>query len=555
MDVAAALLAACAVAHVLATRLSWAGVPLQTDTGMWAYIGGRILDGAVPYRDLWESKPPGIYYTFAAIEWLFGRGTDSAFLWLDAALSLGVFAATWAVTRCFASRVASAAALLLLSLMFCHRVLADWGDNVEKFVALFEMTACYLVLRSFDSRHARLCWLTVGICCGLAGLFKQTGILFLVATSLTTLWLGVRTRQTAKIILGRIGLMIVGAALLWLPVTAGLLAAGAFHRFWQQVVLFDLLRVGSGVAERSRLTDPEHWSAVLATLKLVSILFGPALLGAALVLLRRQPTAPPARPPAPVTDDRVMFVLVYWLLATAVFPFAPYGYGHYLLQAAPPAAVLAARVFTQTPDGPSRRGWTVAAILVILLGLWPLADHLAFTFDLNNKYRAVYDQMRRETDDLVAIVRQQTAPGESVMLWPPDYAASYYAQRRTPLEASNSDVIFKNKIGRLSPPMPELFARLVKSPPDVILDTMTVGVQLPSPGKGENDVTLVAPQGSFPMAVMPDEDHATPEDRLLAPIKTWVHQSYGGQQYVGIGTIYYRGRPWRPWKDVFVPVK
>ena len=65
-------LAVLALLHVVLTRLSWAQIPLQTDTGMWAYIGSRILDGARLYRDLWESKPPGIYYTFAAMIRLFG---------------------------------------------------------------------------------------------------------------------------------------------------------------------------------------------------------------------------------------------------------------------------------------------------------------------------------------------------------------------------------------------------------------------------------------------------------------------------------------------------
>ena len=75
--------AGCAVLHVLLSRLSWLGIPLQTDTGMWAYLGGRILDGALPYRDLWESKPPGIYYTFALVEWLSGIGRDGPLFWLD----------------------------------------------------------------------------------------------------------------------------------------------------------------------------------------------------------------------------------------------------------------------------------------------------------------------------------------------------------------------------------------------------------------------------------------------------------------------------------------
>jgi hypothetical protein len=41
--------------------------PLARDQGVFAYVGSVILKGDWPYRDVWEVKPPGIYYTYAAI--------------------------------------------------------------------------------------------------------------------------------------------------------------------------------------------------------------------------------------------------------------------------------------------------------------------------------------------------------------------------------------------------------------------------------------------------------------------------------------------------------
>jgi hypothetical protein len=554
-NIAAILLALCTVAHLLMTRLSWSGTPLQTDTGMWAYIGGRILDGALPYRDLWESKPPGIYYTFAIIEWIFGRGTDQAFLWLDAVLSLAVFAVTYRIARFFTSRVAAAGAVFLLSLVFCHRVLADWGDNVEKFVALFEMLACFLLMRSFGASRSWIFWLAAGLCCGFAGLFKQTGILFLVAASLTILGLGIRENEETKTAIRRIALMVAGAAIIWLPVTLCMLSAGMFPQFWQQAVKYDLLRVGSGDVERSRLLSPAHWSSVYASLRLAFILLGPALLGAYLTLRRRRDAKRKDRAPEQAADRRIMFVLMYWLLTTAVFPLAPYGYGHYLLQAAPPAAVLVAMLFDRLRECPEHYGWTAATTLTIAIGLWPLIDHFRFTFEPDYKYRRVYSTMRVEDDHMTDVLRKYTRQDELVMLWPPDYAVSYYSHRRTPLEISNSDVIVKGKSGRLSPPMPELLARLTKAPPDVIMDSMTIGVSPPPPGRASGEPTLIAPPDNFPLAMPPDDNSPSPEDRLLSPLRRWVQRDYGGQQCLDVCITYYRGRPWRPWQEVLVPRK
>jgi hypothetical protein len=41
--------------------------PFARDQGVFAYAGSLILKGGWPYRDVWDLKPPGIYYTYAAM--------------------------------------------------------------------------------------------------------------------------------------------------------------------------------------------------------------------------------------------------------------------------------------------------------------------------------------------------------------------------------------------------------------------------------------------------------------------------------------------------------
>src|SRR5262245_10675214 len=41
--------------------------PFGRDQGVFAYAGSVILRGGWPYRDVWDVKPPGIYYTYAAM--------------------------------------------------------------------------------------------------------------------------------------------------------------------------------------------------------------------------------------------------------------------------------------------------------------------------------------------------------------------------------------------------------------------------------------------------------------------------------------------------------
>lgn len=551
-DVIAIALAALALMHVMANRLCWAGIALQTDAGIWAYIGGRILDGAAPYRDLWESKPPGIYYLFAFVEWLFGRGEHWSLLWLDAFINIGVFGATYALARRFASRIASAGAVLLLSLVLCHRVLADWGVNVEKFVAFFELLACLYVVRGIEGRPRWYNWFVAGIFCGAAICFKQTGVLFFLAACIGVVWIGIRQRELPSTVLKRLALLGAGVVTVWLPILIAMLSAGMLGAFWSQVIVYDLARVGSPDAEGSRLFEWDHWANVASHLQFTIILFGPALFAIGYRIWKARAGRRRSSLVRQGGEQGLDIILIYWVLTMLVFPLAPYGYGHYLLQAAPAGAVLAAWVLDRSLRSMGvERYWALAAVASIGFGLWPLAEHFLFTLRPEHEYRRAYERQVLLYQDVVQTIRTGTEPDDRVIVWPTDYAISYYAQRVTPLECSNSDVIFKGKILRLCPPMPELIQRLDETPPHVIAEWTTVRVVPPDLRIADDEPKLLVPAGGFALLEDPDDEHGFLEGRMLAPFKRWVRENFGGQRRIGECTLYYHEHQWRSWQSVF----
>ena len=52
---------------LLIVRLPSLVQPMGGDEGLYAYVGERILDGGVPYRDAWDQKPPGIHFAYAVL--------------------------------------------------------------------------------------------------------------------------------------------------------------------------------------------------------------------------------------------------------------------------------------------------------------------------------------------------------------------------------------------------------------------------------------------------------------------------------------------------------
>src|SRR3954463_7872291 len=68
---AALLLALLAVV----TRLQLFGDPIAgSDEGFYLLVGDRMLHGALPYVDIWDRKPFGLFLLFAGMRMLGGDG-------------------------------------------------------------------------------------------------------------------------------------------------------------------------------------------------------------------------------------------------------------------------------------------------------------------------------------------------------------------------------------------------------------------------------------------------------------------------------------------------
>lgn len=560
--VAAVILLALTAAHIVATRVSWRDTPLQTDVGIWAYSGWRMLDGAVLYRDLWDNKPPGMHCTCAAVVWVFGSGSDRPFFWLDALVTGLVCLVTYRLARCFASRAAAAAGVFLLSLVFCHRVLADWGMNAEKFVALFEMSACAIAVGIWGRRGCAGRWVIAGACCGLAALYKQGGVLCLAALAGSLVWTRLRRCERNQHALKSVLWLICGAVIPWTCACIAMAAAGNLHAFWHQVIAYDASRMGSASGELGGLVASEHWTRVWNSLTASAVLFGPAVIGILYWVRGKFLTrACPTGPAGDFDNARLLPVMVYAALTIAAYPLVPFGFGHYLLQAAPPAAVIAAwwldRLLRREPRPDATGGghtdgavWMVLTVLVIVAGALGLGDQARFTFDPKCDARRAFAAQRNRVLALAGVVMTRAAPEQSVLLWPPDYPAQYLARRRFGLEWSNPMVIFMGRVHRLDPPMAELLSRLAAEPPDIIVDWTPVAVDV-SPG---GEPVLLTPAAGFSLAEPPNTDHRMEVGRLLAPFKEWVRENYGGQQRVGdFCTVYFRNRAWRDWRSVLLP--
>ncbi|MEP7292582.1 MAG: glycosyltransferase family 39 protein [Chloroflexota bacterium] len=152
--------------------------PLGRDQGEFATIGRGILDGRIPYVDLWNPKPPAVFYVYGLAMALFGRTTEALRLidlLIYPPLALALY---WIGRRIANGRVGLWAALLLGVFYFSETF---WTLTQNDGIALLPMAlAVVCALKAADEgKHSALWAFGAGALCAYVIWFKYPFAFFI----------------------------------------------------------------------------------------------------------------------------------------------------------------------------------------------------------------------------------------------------------------------------------------------------------------------------------------------------------------------------------------
>ena len=218
--------AALLLALAFAIRCIWYGDPvIEVDEQYYLVIGDRILHGALPYVDIWDRKPVGLFLLYAGIRLLGGAGiyqyqiVATLFAW-GTALIVRRLAGTIASPR--AAWIAGAIYLLWLDFFTGQGGLSPVFYNL--FVAGAGLLTLKAVGREIDPARRFRLGSAAMILCGLALQIKYTAVFEGIFFGLSLLW--AQWRATSRI--GGTAVYGLGwAATALLPTAAALLAYAA----------------------------------------------------------------------------------------------------------------------------------------------------------------------------------------------------------------------------------------------------------------------------------------------------------------------------------------
>jgi Dolichyl-phosphate-mannose-protein mannosyltransferase len=346
-----ARLAALLLLVAVAARAAQFGNPVvQVDDEFYLLTGDRMLRGALPYVDLWDRKPVGLFLIYAAIRLLGGTGV----LQYQIVATLFVVATALVVARIARnlSGPHGAAAAGVVYILYLGIFGGEGGQSpvfYNLFVALAAWTMIGLVRRPGFGALGFAGGLAAMLLIGVAMQVKYTALFEGLFFGLALLWFG-RKRGTGRWALAAMALAWIGAALLpTLTAWAWYAAIGHGDAFVQANFLSILDRGSDGIG--------------IAIKRLAWMTLCLAPLGLAAWLGRGM-----ARP---VSDD-VRRLLDGWAIAAigGVVLFGTY-FDHYALPLIAPLCVLAAAWFGDGAAGlvlaSGRTRWRIPAGLAMMV--------------------------------------------------------------------------------------------------------------------------------------------------------------------------------------------
>jgi len=424
-------------------RMKFWGQPFEMDEGAHAYMGWGILQGLVPYRDMYNGKPPIIYFIHSLL-FLVAEPTALNIKIFASIYTLGTALAVYHVTRKIAGQKAGIAAALLFAIFSPGPKIQGGSVNSEVFMVLPYTLAAYTLVRAVETSKPKQ-YLLFGFWTGLAIGIKQVAgaNLFWIACYLLFRILRANEWQAVARTLKDGTWVAVGAVVSWLPFLIYFYvheALGAFY-FWQTSASFKYVADGFRGGPNfpliyNQMKTVLSENGLLWILALVGIVYGWRELNKK-GTLRSNGEHEPWR--------RIALVLL------AVWPFFSFigiaaggrFFAHYFIQIIPPLAVLGgmglARFVNQIHTERVHFMRRPSSLLLTGSILGSLVLFLITDAPYYTKYDGMQISYRQYSTPLFSITRfigsylqEYTKPEDLIYVWAVNPEINFYALRKSP---------------------------------------------------------------------------------------------------------------------------
>jgi 4-amino-4-deoxy-L-arabinose transferase-like glycosyltransferase len=449
------------VAVLIPFSPSYFPVPTR-DAGLFLYAGKIIRQGGLPYLDIWDQKPPLIFY-INALGLVLGGGSAEGVYWLKVALLLaGAAIGFRAMRRSFGVIPALFGTLVWMSY---RPLLTKEGNIAEEYALPLQLAALALVVSAGKDRDEWKAWLIAGTLGGLAFLLKPTLIGAMLAAMVILIAPAVRAhayRHAARAVLVFIGGMAI-------PIGASILIAfaqGYLPEYWSAVVLYAV-----SYAAVDQNSYAEIWARMLSLFQpavLVTVGLGTIASALRILAVKRGASPPPAL---------LGWALVALPLDACLLSLPHRSFMYYYLALLPTFSVLLAsllylvqegwrRVVRRPAQGVLSAGGVAIAVLIGSLTVGRIAYR-----DIVRTGVALAAPRPNTLEPVMNYLDRTTAPDDTVLIWGAEAGANFVSGHDAPTRFVHQYFLFMP--GYVTVEMISEFSReVVDNPPQVIIDAV-----------------------------------------------------------------------------------
>ncbi len=227
----------CAIVLLMISRIWTVRAPGPLDAELFAYIGREWIKGVIPYRQLWDNKPPGIF-AVNALAALTHRQFPTLALFEFAALLLTIISISSILSEFGCSASVRWAAPIVAASILTIPFYSQGGNLTEIYILPFASGCIYAFLRATRSASAVPFWLIMaGMSAGIASAFKPVGIACLLSTTVFSL---IALRESLKSRVAAVVLAWTGFLLIWAGIEAYFAVHGAARQLIEASLFYNL---------------------------------------------------------------------------------------------------------------------------------------------------------------------------------------------------------------------------------------------------------------------------------------------------------------------------
>lgn len=424
------------------------------DSGVFLYFGWRILNGELPYRDIWDHKPPIIYYINALG---LALTNDSRWgVWLIEFFAI-LFAAAlgyYLIKNLFGVFPA----LISLVLWLVTLIMTIQGGNLTtEYTIPLQFAALWLIYNIEDANYPHWHSFVLGIIGALAFFTKQTTIgiwIVIIFYLLFRLWTSVDRKRWVKEII----LLVVGFGLITIGVVAFFGFQGSLNAFWNEVFVYNFVYSSVTSGPFDRIAPVISGIIPLTKTGFFQIALMGYIIGFIMLIYKKgNPTK---------WNPLLILCLIDLPVELILVSVSGHIYGHYYMVLLPLLCFFASvflwsvneMVTSWTTNRNANKMLLIGFIGILLWGsIYNIFDRVTSFNKVNN-------------DEVIEFITSNTNENEKILLWGAETGINFFAKRESPtrfvylyplyLEGYADQTIIE-----------EFLNDIIQNPPQLIIDT------------------------------------------------------------------------------------